>query len=61
MHNRLSHHLHINNILVTEQNGFRKGVSTENPGLRLTDRVFKSINQKMNVEGIFCDFAKACD
>jgi len=52
MHSRFSHHLHTNNILVTEQYGFRKGASTDIPALRLTDSVFKSTNQKMNFEGI---------
>ena len=28
MHSRLSQHLHTNNILVTEQHGFKKGIST---------------------------------
>ena len=28
MHSRLSQHLHTNNILVTEQYGFKKGIST---------------------------------
>ena len=28
-HSGLSQHLHINNILVTEQYGFRKGISTD--------------------------------
>jgi hypothetical protein len=61
MHNRLSHHLHTNNILVSEQYGFKKGISTENAAFRLTDSVFKSINQKMRVRGIFCDLTKAFD
>jgi len=59
MHSRLKQHLRTNNILVREQYGFRKGISTENVAFRLTDRVFKSINQKMHVGGIFCDLAKA--
>jgi hypothetical protein len=33
----------------------------ENAAFRLTDRVFKSINQKMHVGGIFCDLAKVFD
>jgi hypothetical protein len=57
----LSQHLHSNNILVTEQPGFRKGISTENATFRITDSVFTSINQKMHVGGIFCDLAKAFD
>jgi len=61
MQSSLSQHLHINNILVTEQYGFRKGISTEDAAFRLTDSVFKSINQKMHVGRIFCDLAKAFD
>jgi hypothetical protein len=61
MHSRLSQHMNINNILVTEQYSFRKGVSYDNDAFRLTDSVFKSINQKMIVGGIFYDLAKAFD
>jgi hypothetical protein len=61
MHIRLSHHLRSNNILVTEQHGFRKGICTENAAFRLTDSLFTSINQKMHVGGIFCGFAKTTD
>ncbi|GFG39007.1 hypothetical protein Cfor_08030, partial [Coptotermes formosanus] len=43
------------------QHGFRKRISTKNVGFRITDRVFKSINQKMHIGGIFHDFAKAFD
>ena len=39
MHSKLSHHLHTNNILVTELCGFRKGISNENPAFRPTDSV----------------------
>jgi hypothetical protein len=59
--NRLSQHLHTNNILVTEQYGFCKGISNEDAAFELTDSVFESINQKMHVGGIFCDLAKAFD
>jgi hypothetical protein len=48
MHSRLSQHLHIN-LLVTEQYGIRKGISTENAAFRVTDSVFKFINQSMHV------------
>ena len=59
-HSKLSQHLHTNNILVTEQCGFRKGISTKVAACRLTDSV-KSINQTMHVGGIFCYLAKAFD
>jgi hypothetical protein len=59
MYNRLSHHIPTSNILVPERFGFWKGISTECADFRLTNSVFKSINQKLHVGGIFCDLAKA--
>jgi hypothetical protein len=60
MHSRVSHYLQTNNILVPEQFGFRKGISTENAAFKLTDNVLKSVNKKkMHVDGIFCDLVKA--
>jgi hypothetical protein len=61
VHSRLSQHLHTNNILVPEQHGFGKDMSTENAAFGLTNSVFKSLNQKIHVGGIFCDLAKAFD
>jgi hypothetical protein len=61
MYNRLSHYLKTNNILVPEQFGFRKGISTENAAFKLIDSVLKSLNQKLHVGEIFCDLAKAFD
>lgn len=48
-------------MLATEQHGFRKEKCTVNAAFSLTDSVFKSINQKMHIGGIFCDLAKAFD
>jgi hypothetical protein len=59
MYTGLSHYLQTNDILVPEQFDFKKGISTENAALKLTDSVLKSLNQKMHVGGIFCDLAKA--
>ncbi|PNF23822.1 hypothetical protein B7P43_G15913 [Cryptotermes secundus] len=61
MYSRINQHMHCNNILVPEQYGFRKGVSTEDAAFKLTDNVLKSIDQKRHVGGIFCDLAKAFD
>jgi hypothetical protein len=36
-------------------------MSTENAAFRLTDGVFLSANQKMDVGGIFCDLVKVFD
>ena len=61
MHSRLSQHLNTDNILVTEQYGFKKGISNKDAAYRLTDSVLKTTNQKMHVGGIFCDLAMAFD
>jgi hypothetical protein len=61
MHTRLSHYFQTNNILVPEEFGFRKGISTENIAFKLSDSILNSVNQKMYVGGIFCDLAKAFD
>jgi hypothetical protein len=53
--------MHINNILVPEQFGFRQGESTNNAAFKLTNSVLKSINQKMHVGKILFDLAKASD
>jgi hypothetical protein len=53
MYNRLSHYMHTNNILVPEQFGFRKGLSTEYAAFKLTDNKLKDINKKLHVAGIF--------
>jgi len=53
-----SHHLHTNYTPVTEQCGFREGISTENPAFRLRDSVFKSVKQKVHVGGILCNLEK---
>jgi hypothetical protein len=51
--------MHINNILAPEKYGFQKGMSTKNAAIKLTDSVFKSMNQYVHVGGIFADLAKA--
>jgi len=56
-----SHHLHTNNIPVTEQFGFRKEISTENPVFRLRESVFKSVKEKVHVGGILCNLEKVFD
>jgi hypothetical protein len=48
-------------MLVPEQSGFRKAIFTEDVAFRVTDKVLKSVNQKMHVGGIFYDVAKAFD
>jgi hypothetical protein len=54
-------HLESNNILVTEQFGFRKGVHIENAIFTLTYNILTALNQRQQIEGIFCDLTKAFD
>ena len=54
MYCRLNQHLQANNILATEQYGFRKGLSTEHATFWLTDK-------KVHIGVIFCDLTKAFD
>jgi len=57
----INHHLQVNNILLAEQYGLRRGLSTENSAYTLIDSTVKAWNSKLNVGGIFCDLAKAFD
>jgi hypothetical protein len=61
MCNRLRQHLHANNILVPEQFGFRKGLSTNNAVCKLKDIVFKSCHQRRHAGEVLCESVKACD
>jgi hypothetical protein len=45
VHSRLNQLLHSNNILVTERYDFRIGISTDDAAVRITDSVFKYVNQ----------------
>jgi hypothetical protein len=57
---RLSQQLCTNGILVPEQFGFRKGISTENFTNKLAGSAFKFLKQKWHVGGISCDLANVC-
>jgi hypothetical protein len=46
MYNRLSYHMHTNNMSVPERFGFRQGSSKGTAAFKLINSVFKSINQK---------------
>jgi hypothetical protein len=61
MFKRLEQHLVSNNILATEQFGFRKGAHIENAVFTLTDNILTSLNQHQQVGGIFSDLTKAFD
>jgi hypothetical protein len=47
--------------LVSEQYGFREGMSIDNAAYKLTDSILKAWNKQMHVGGMFCDLAKVFD
>ena len=51
----------LNNILATEQYGFRNNTSSENAIYQLTSNILKALDNKCLVGGIFCDLTKAFD
>jgi hypothetical protein len=61
IYDRLLQHIEANNILATEQYGFRPGASTEKATFQLTEEILKSLNNRMMAGGIFCDLHKAFD
>jgi hypothetical protein len=61
MYDRVSDFLNLNNILASEQYGFRKGLSTDKALFNITDEILSDLNNKVHVGGISCDLAKAFD
>ena len=58
---RLYQHIDQNNILATEEFGFRNNSSTENASFNLINEVLLALNNKLAVGGLFCDLEKAYD
>jgi len=61
IYTRLYQHINPNNILATEQYGFRNNLSTEKAPFKLTNEILLSLNNKLTVGGIFCDLEKSLD
>jgi hypothetical protein len=55
MYNRLFRHLNDNNILVEEQFGFRKNLTTKKANYELFNEIVSALDDKLIVGGIFCD------
>jgi hypothetical protein len=51
----------VNNILVQEQFGFWKDLSTDHAVFSLINGILQAWNDKLHTAGIFCDLAKAFD
>jgi hypothetical protein len=52
MYKRISDFLNSNNILASEQFGFRKSLSTDEALFNFTDEILSALNNKMHVGGI---------
>ena len=61
MQRRILKHLTKYNILSTEQYSFRVGFRTDNATYKLTTEILNAMNNKLLVEGFFCDVEKAFD
>ena len=61
VYNQLLHFLEKNNILLEHQFGFRKGYSTEQAILEITENLNNAIDNKLITCGLFLDFSKAFD
>ena len=58
---RLYQHINQNNILATEQYGFRNNSSTEKAFSQLINEILQEVNIKLTFVGIFFDLEKAFD
>lgn len=61
INNRLIHYLETNNLLATNQFGFRRGKSTDDAVFTLTEFVSQNLDKGKKVISIFLDLAKAFD
>jgi hypothetical protein len=61
IYNRLHTYICDNNILDTDQYGFRKYCSTESATFNLICNILQGLDSKKLVGGIFCDLTKAFD
>jgi len=55
IHTRLYQHINQNDILATEQYGFKNNPSTEIASFKLINEILLALNNKITVGGIFCD------
>jgi len=58
---RLNQQSEANNILATEQYGFRKVLATQHATVSLIDNIGMAWNYKIYIGGIFCDLTKSFD
>jgi len=58
---RLLEHFYSNKLLVGNQFGFRKGVTTEDASFKLTNGILNALNNKTMAGSFSCDLEKAFD
>jgi hypothetical protein len=56
MFSRLKQNLQINNVLTTQQFGFRKGITIKKAVFTPIDNMLTALNQQKHIGGIFCNF-----
>jgi len=61
VYTRLYQHINQNNMLTTEQYGFRNNSSTEKASFNLIKEILLVLINKLRVGGIFCDLEKVFD
>ena len=61
IYKRMISHLNAHNLLAQEQFGFRKNSSTTLAAYNLMENIYRALNNKYIVGGIFCDLSKAFD
>ena len=61
VYSQLMHHLESNNLLSTQQFGFRKRRSTETAPLLFTDEIHRAMDQENLTGALFIDLSKAFD
>jgi hypothetical protein len=61
MYSRLNQHISVNNILATEQYGFRRVWATEQAAFMIINGIFQAWNIKLQVFEFFCNLTKAFD
>jgi hypothetical protein len=59
IYTRLYQHLNQNNILTSDQYGFRNNSTTSMASFKLINEILLAMNNKLTVPGIFCDLEKA--
>ena len=57
----VTEHLNIDNLLVGNYLGFRKGTATEDAIFKLKNQILKALNNKTLAGTIFCDLERAFD